>query len=334
MAAKEAPDGSADVEQVARFPPDLLYRAADLYYLQNATQAEVAQALGTSRPTVSRLLAEARATGIVRIDVREPTPADTDDLAVRLVQALGLDRAWVAPTVRGVAAGKLLAPAVGAALRSADLRRGDALLVSSGATLYEVSRQELPALPGIVLAPTVGGRHEPEDHYHTNEIARRMALAVQGTPALLHAPAMPGPALHAQLMRDESVLQVTRLWRSARAALLGIGGPPDTRTSLPSVLPKDPEQLGAAVADICSRPFDRAGRPVPFAGSERLVAMDLADLRRIPHTIGVALGASKVDAILVAVRAGYVNQLVTDVSTARLLLRRCGTGALSPPDTP
>jgi DNA-binding transcriptional regulator LsrR (DeoR family) len=311
----------------SRFPPELLYRAARLYYLEDATQAQVAEALGTSRPTVSRLLAEARATGIVRIEVREPDPVDTRPLADQLAHALGLTRAWVAPGATGTSLGRALAPAVSDALRLADLRSGDAVLVSSGATVNAISQQELPPVPGLLLAPTVGGRDEPEEHYQTNEITRRVAVKMQGTAVLLYAPLMPGPGLHQQLMQDESIRRVTTLWRSARAALLGIGAPPSTRTSLPSVLGKDAERLAEAVGDICSRPFDGSGAPVPFPGSERLVAMELADLREIPHAIGLAVGAAKIDGITVAARTGYINELVTDVATAQLLLAAAGAAA-------
>src|SRR5687768_14576908 len=66
-----------------RFSPQLLYTAATLYYVQDATQAEIADRLGTSRATVSRLLSEARRQGIVRIEVIEPVEADTALLAER-----------------------------------------------------------------------------------------------------------------------------------------------------------------------------------------------------------------------------------------------------------
>ena len=56
----------------ARFPPELMYAAARLYYLEDKNQAAVAEHLGTSRATVSRLLSEARRAGIVRIDVALP----------------------------------------------------------------------------------------------------------------------------------------------------------------------------------------------------------------------------------------------------------------------
>jgi DNA-binding transcriptional regulator LsrR (DeoR family) len=146
---------------------------------------------------------------------------------------------------------------------------------------------------------------------------------------LLYAPAMPGPALHELLMQDESILRVTRLWRSARAAILGVGAPPTVRTSMPSVLQKDADQLAEAVGDICQRPYDADGEPLSFPGEERLVAMGLDELRQIPHAIAIACGPAKINGILVAARAGYINELVTDSPTARLLLEAASAASES-----
>ena len=71
--------------------------------------------------------------------------------------------------------GAVLAPAVGRALSAVGLLPGDVLLVSSGRTMYEVARYNLPHLPGVVVAPTVGGTDQPEPWYQTNEITRRVA---------------------------------------------------------------------------------------------------------------------------------------------------------------
>jgi DNA-binding transcriptional regulator LsrR (DeoR family) len=72
-----------DDDVPARFPPELLYRAVRLCYVEDATQAEVAANLGTSRPTVSRLLAEARATALVHIEVREANAVPVAGLEAR-----------------------------------------------------------------------------------------------------------------------------------------------------------------------------------------------------------------------------------------------------------
>lgn len=321
------PKDLASADPDSRFPADLVYRAAQLYYLEGATQADVATALGTSRPTVSRLLAHARASGVVHIEVREPGPPGQDGLAERLATALGLHRAWVTASTTGLPVGRVLAPAVGEALRAAELGQGDALLISSGATVYAVAQHDLARLPGVLVAPTVGGRDEPESFYQTNEITRQIAVRAEAAPVFLYAPAMPGPALHQSLLADASIRRVTMLWRTARCALLGIGAPPSTRSSLPFLLRSEGASVARAVGDICSRPFDTDGEPIVSPGSDRLVAMGLDDLRRVPHAIGVAVGADKVASIRAAARAGWVNELVTDRDTAQLLVDASATAS-------
>ena len=76
-----------------RFPSRLVYEAARLYYLEDATQAEIARRIGTSRPTVSRLLAAARDSGIVEVRVRDPEQGAAADLERQLVATLGLTSA-------------------------------------------------------------------------------------------------------------------------------------------------------------------------------------------------------------------------------------------------
>lgn len=318
--SNSASAGNENADAPSRFAPDLLYRAAHLYYLEDATQAEIAVLLGTSRPTISRLLAEARASGIVHIEVRDPAQVSTSELATELRRALGLRQAYVVPGSTGRQVGPVLAGGVSQALLAASLTAGEAMLVSSGATIHGIAQSPLPSLPGVLVAPTVGGVDEPGEYYQTNEITRTIAVKVHGTPVLLYAPLQPSETLFRVLLDDATTKRVTSLWSSAHVALLGIGAPPTARRSRPSVLARDDGALVSAVGDICARPFDGEGRPLPFPGSDRLVAMDLDDLARIPHSIGVAVGAEKVPAITAATRAGWVNTLVTDVPTARALV--------------
>ena len=228
--------GGENVDATSRFAPDLLYRAAHLYYLEDATQAEIAVLLGTSRPTVSRLLAEARASGIVHIEVRDPAQVSSSELAARLSSALGLSHAYVVPNGTGRQAASVLAGGVSQALVAASLSAGDALLVSSGATIHAIAQHPLPSLPGVLVAPTVGGVDEPGEYYQTNEITRTIAVKVHGTPVLLYAPLQPSENLFRVLLEDASTQRVTSLWTTAR------GGPPRHRrpTSRPSVAAQRP----------------------------------------------------------------------------------------------
>ncbi len=72
----------------------LILTAAYLYYVEDRSQEEIANLLGVSRSTVSRLLAEARQNGVVRIEVAAPPPVD--GLEKELTSHLRLERVWAA----------------------------------------------------------------------------------------------------------------------------------------------------------------------------------------------------------------------------------------------
>jgi DNA-binding transcriptional regulator LsrR (DeoR family) len=304
----------------SRYPRRLMYAAAKLYYEDEVRQTDIAERLELSPATVSRLLAEARRQRIVRIEVVPPDDDELDELSRRLEAALGLDAVALSDLPSGGQPGVALAPALSKLLEGVGLRRGDALLVSSGRTVYEAAQADLPELGGVQLAPMVGGQDEPEVWYATNEVTRQISAKVGGTPNFLYAPALPGQNAHALLLEDPSIRRVLALWSIARCAIVGIGAPPALRTSLPRFVPVNGFAAHEAVGDVCTRFFDRHGGTVPFPGEERLIAVDFEGLRGIPACIGVAAGGQKVPGILAAARARFVNQLVTDRDTATDLL--------------
>src|SRR5438445_12796731 len=84
-------DGSQAHEQY-----ELLRWVAELYYVQQQGQAEIAALIGASVSKVSRLLAEARRQGIVTIQVAATRVGDSEFERV-LAQRLGLHAVYVAP---------------------------------------------------------------------------------------------------------------------------------------------------------------------------------------------------------------------------------------------
>jgi DNA-binding transcriptional regulator LsrR (DeoR family) len=302
-----------------RAPAELLHAAAVLYFEQDATQAEVAARLGVSQATVSRLLSEARRRGMVMIKVL-PLPDGEDSLGRRVAERLELKDVYVFPDTAAEVLGAGLGPALGAALADAGLTRGDVVLLSSGKMCYTAARSDLPSLPGVTVAPTVGGLLEPQPWYQTNEMTREFAARVDGQPAFLHAPAVPTPQLRASLLQDPAIAHVVDLWGRARCAVLGVGAPPTSGRSLPHYAAEHILSLADAVGDVCSRFYDRDGREVPFPGSTSMLSTSLDVLRSIPTTIAVAVGRDKVVSLVAGARARFFNSLVTDTSTAELLL--------------
>jgi DNA-binding transcriptional regulator LsrR (DeoR family) len=75
-----------------------------------------------------------------------------------------------------------------------------------------------------------------------------------------------------------------------------------------------------AVGDIALRFFDSDGRSVNHPVNERIVGLDLGQIRRIPRVIGVAGGQTKFPVIRGALRGRLMDVLITDTAMARRLL--------------
>jgi DNA-binding transcriptional regulator LsrR (DeoR family) len=59
---------------------------------------------------------------------------------------------------------------------------------------------------------------------------------------------------------------------------------------------------------------------------DRVLAVDLDDLRRIPKVVGVVTGSEKTAGVLAALRGGLVGGLITDAGLAHSILT--GDGVL------
>lgn len=306
------------------YDPEHLYAAARLYYEENQGQSEIAQQLQVSRPTVSRMLTQAREAGIVQIKVVHPSAQSMDSISTRLAQALSLDHCYVAPGIQAPNSmgqfGTGMAPVAREAIRDMNLEVGDGLVVASGLATYNISHMELPTLSGVVISPAVGGLAEPEPWHQTSEIARSLAQNTRSTYIPLFAGVMPSAPLYAALQEDSAYQQIQHLWATAKGALVGIGSKTSGRTSLASSIPK--QSLPNAEVDICLHFFDKDGGELSFPGAANTIRIPLENLRRIPHVAAVAVGDDKVKPIIIASTLGVLNSLITDERTANQILNQ------------
>ena len=295
-----------------------LIAAAELYYRDQLSQQEVAQRLGVSRSTVSRMLQLARDEGIVHIEIRRPSAPE--DLSEALRSALGLRRVVVvAASIRSAPHG-LVAPAL-AEIARLELRPGDGLAVSWGSTIAEIARsREFPRLHGVRLIPAIAAFDEMDGRFQTNEIARRIAATSGADVSFLHSPALPSPRLRRTLLSDEDMSRRLSLWDRLSAALVGIGPPTAEVDTAPAHVLAAQADLAPAAGDVVSRYFDIHGQPVPFANEKLLLGLSRDQLRGAGTVIGVAAGPSKGPSVVGASRAGLIDVLVTDDATAAAAL--------------
>jgi DNA-binding transcriptional regulator LsrR (DeoR family) len=326
---RKTPDAEAVRASSSTSDGAMVLTAAYLYYVDEQSQEAISQRLSVSRSTVSRLLSEARRSGIVRIEVVAPPPIA--GLDAELCDRLGLESVYLAPGIAPLDdPGGVLARATGQALRDSDLREGDAVLVSWGRAMWSVSLSDLPALPGVVVVPALGGLNDEQPWVQTNEIARQLAARLHGTVLLLHAPAVPSIALRRSLLSDESVSAALSRWDDAPVALFGIGAWNQAEPLPPKILAMDSDTLARSAGDVAARLFDAQGQPVHYETESRLLGIDREQLARVRRRIGIAVGIRKTAAIVAAARSGLVNVLVTDVVTASALIASLDRGAPVP----
>ncbi|WP_326759044.1 sugar-binding transcriptional regulator [Streptomyces phaeochromogenes] len=308
----------------------MLVKVARMYHERGVRQPEIAAHLSMSQPRVSRLLREAAERGVVRTVVVSPEGVHAE-LEDALVAQYGL-RDAVVVEVEG--AGVDVIPALAAATATyldATLAGGDVIGVSSwSATLLETvkvmrARTKTPFAAREVVQ-IVGGSGSPEVQLHATRLTSRLAELTGARPVFAPSAALVGsPELRDLLSKEPAMAAAMQAWSRLTLALLGIGTlepSPLLRLSGNAITPEDQKRLKAigAVGDVCARYFDAEGEPVAAPFNDRLIGIDLAQLRGAERRIGVAGGLDKVAAIRGAARGGWINILITDMEVARELL--------------
>jgi len=306
----------------------LMTKVARMYHEQGLRQTEIMERLNMSQSTISRLLKRAEKAGIVRITVSVPSGA-YPELEEALQEKFRLKEAIVVDSVedddRLV---RDLGPAAAYYVETT-LKPNDVVGLSSwsAALLAMVdAMQPNTRTAGARVVQILGGVGNPSAEVHATHLTQRFANLVGGTATLLPAPGVVGSAeARRVLMKDRFVQEAVRLIDTVTLALVGIGSIEPSRLLAASgnvFSHSELEMLGehGAVGDICLRFFNRKGDPVTTALNDRVIGMDLGQLRRANRVVGVAGGKRKAAAIRGALVGGLVNVLITDRNTAALLL--------------
>ncbi len=308
---------------------DQMLQAAHLYYLDNLTQAEIANILGVSRPTVSRLLMRAREEGLVQITItpwRQRDPA----LEERVVKAFNLRGAII---VRS--AGTLESSAVrqgigaGAASHLVKLfRPNDVIGIGRGRTLAElISAMRPPAEPlNLTIVQLLGDVSAQHDETLAHELTRQLAANFGGKAYYLTAPALvENSTVREILLNSAAIRTVRQLYDQVRIALVGIGEIERSPLVLGGLIAESEAQKmqhEGIVGDICGYFFDIEGRFRSTMFDNRAIGITPDELRRCEYAIAIAGGPDKVIPLLGVLRTGVVNFLISDQVTVTRLLER------------
>lgn len=310
---------------------DEVFLAASLYYVQGETMDAIARQLRISRSTVSRLLKQARETGVVQITLTDPA-GPRSSLADQLGRRFGV-RAHVVPVRDG----------------SSDVHRLDRVARAAGQLVSEAITDDMVVGTawGTTLASVVQHLH-PRLVQDTTVVQMNGAASATGS-GMPHVEAInqcfakafgsqvvpfPVPAFfdHAEtkqaMWRERSVRRVLALHQQIGLALFGVGG---LAAELPSHVyangyldSDDMQQLDEhkVVGDVNTVFLREDGTWADIPLNARASGIPPNQLRRIPRRICIVAGTAKVAPLRGALRAGVATDVVLDEATARALVER------------
>lgn len=302
----------------------LLVRTSQLYYEEELSQSEIANILQISRPTVSRLIDEAKREGIVEIIVHDPIQKNTE-LSKQLRNSLHLKDVIILRGTYNYDKALKRCCEAGIQLLSAVLKNGQTIGIAWGSVPQLISNMLEPKdYYNITVVQMVGCLGTGNPNIDGLELAIQLSKKLAGTYSNIYAPIyVKSPFVRDYLVAEPQIATALKKAMHTDIILTGIGTF-DSATSIQRAgYWSDEDRLElqslGAVGHLLGRPFDQDGNPIERPG-HFIIGAPLIAMRGTPWSIGIGVGNGKAKATLGAIRGGYINTLIGDEELAISLL--------------
>lgn len=314
-------------------------RAARCYYLQNMTMDAIAREMSTSRSTISRLLARARAEGLVEFRLRTP-----DEQATALEQRIRSGhhvRAHVVPVSQQAGELEILSQVARSAAWILDgLFGSDMVLgIAWGRTVSAVSEylQRKPTRGSAVIQLNGAGNMQSTGIEYASEILGRFGQAFDAQVQQFPVPAFFDYAeTRAALWRERSIISILSQQARADIALFSVGDVTSRSTTPGSGLSSHVYVGGyleendyvtmkaqGVVGDVATIFVREDGSYDGISLNERSSVPPPSVFRTIPRRLCVVAGANRARGLKGALACGLITDLVIDEQTAEALVALC-----------
>ncbi|MDR2929958.1 MAG: transcriptional regulator [Propionibacteriaceae bacterium] len=308
---------------------DDMYEASTRYYVQDETMESIARHLQLSRSSVSRLLADARASGMVRITVEAPEGSSSPVArSLSMIFGVHVHVVTVGETAPITSRFERVSKLAAALLRDC-VHDGNLIGAAWGVTVSNVVPflERRPLHDATIVQMNGGTNIRDSSARHVSGILQAFSAAFDARIVQFPVPAFFDYAETKQAMwRERSVQLVLNYQSRLDVAVFGIGS---LHARVPSHVytagfldQRDLKQLRTEniVGDVCTVLLRADGTYEDIELNQRASGLTPAELQRIPRRIGVVGDPSRATAVLAALRAKTMTDLVCDDTTARALL--------------
>ncbi len=306
---------------------ELLIRAAELYYQQGLSQSAVAEILGTSRPTVSRILEEARELGIVRITIQSSVKKNAE-LSKSLRNTFKLKDAIVIQGDYNYDEGLKKCGEVAAQFLLSILENNMNIGITWGPAIQYIinaleKNTDFYNIHIIQMAGTLGTGNP---HLDGLELAFHLAERLNGTYSNIYAPVfVDNVDVYNHLLNEPQIANTLEKAQRLDIILTGIGSLFQESSTLQKAgyLNEAERQVllkKGAVGHMLARMFNQNGEEIQNQ-SKYVVSAPLSTLKTAKWSIGLSASVEKAVPVLTAIRSNFINTLIADEKLAKELLR-------------
>ncbi len=309
----------------------LIYKCCSLYYEDNMGQNRIADYLGISKSSVSRMLQMGRELGIVEIKVHHVNQYMYDDLERELMEKFHLRDVIVAESSPLDSKEDRITKLNERAADYLDrlLKDGDYVGVSVGSTLRNIAHTNLECRKrSCTFVPIVGGLGT--DEVQSGQVAEAFARKFGGKHIPFFSPAVfSNEGLMREFLKEESVKHIFDYFKKLNVVISGMSHKSGGDLSQLTIerLGFVTEEMAAqyvrqgAVANLVVRFIDKEGRTEAFDEfNRRVAAISMEQYRKTALKLLVTGGSGKTEIVKAYIRGGYANILIIDVDCARELL--------------
>ncbi len=305
---------------------ELLMRAVELYYQQNLSQNEVAKIIGVSRPMVSRLLIEARNTGVVEIKIHSKIKKN-GDLSYKLRNKFNLKDAIVVAGEYNYEEATQKCGIVAAEFLHSILENNMTIGITWGPMINALCDSlETREYYNVRILQMVGCLGSGNPEIDGIEIAHRISKKVNGTYSNIIAPAyVDNQYIQEYLLSQPQIASTIKNAGNSDIIISGVGSIYNNSSTLRiSGFLKEDTRLKmiekGCVGHIAARFFDTAGNEM-FLENHLPIAVSLDTLSKAKWSIGICAAANRAKSVITAIKSGFINTLIADESIADEMLR-------------
>ncbi|MEK4425190.1 sugar-binding transcriptional regulator [Solibacillus sp. FSL K6-1523] len=303
------------------YEKDVAIKVAWKYYNEGLTQTEIAEALNLSRMKVIKYLEIAKNNNIIQFKINIDQVSDPN-LQSKLLEKYNLDDVYIVPSS---IEDNIDSVTIAAAQYIEDRVTNDTMIsIGYGEAVSKtLGHLSISAKYKVAFVSLTGGVKfymptaiDQSSDYYTNPNYSHYIIP---SPLIVNS-----EGLATNLRNEKSIKSILEMVPYSNLTVIGIGALNNRATLVKEGLLsiKDIEifKSQGAVGDLLNHFYDINGNTLDLGLHDRLISTDIKLLKSLNHVVAVAGGLEKKEAIIGALKGGYINVLITDENIAYSLL--------------